>query len=167
MDALYRRLKENLRRLEQCLISTHLMSLLQKQSVKTHASQLWRFIICGGLGSVLDLSSQSVFIEFGHIDPYVASICSSIVGATFVFFLNKFFTFKNREHKTGSQAFKFMMVYGVSLVSNIAITSTLLWLGVFYTLAKIIAIGCGAIWNYALSHGFVFKKKEDIDVVVA
>lgn len=62
---------------------------------------------------------------------------------------------------------KFIMVYGVSLVTNILISNFLLWLGVYYIFAKVGAIAIGAFWNYALSHGFVFKKGEEIDVVVA
>lgn len=159
------------------MLSSIAMSLLAKSTVKTHMSQLWRFAICGGTGFIIDLSSLTLFVEVLGVDPRIAVIFSSIVGATFVFFANKFFTFKNREHKTGSQALKFMLVYGIAIVGNAVIANALLWVGAQYfpTLwpelqylpAKIIAVGIGAVWNYALSHGFVFKKKEDINVVVA
>lgn len=115
---------------------------------------------------MLDLSSAALFVEVVGIDPRFAVILSSLVGGTFVFFANKFFTFKNREHKTGRQAIKFLMVYGVSFTSNIAIANALIWLEVHYLIAKVVAVAIGAVWNYALSHGFVFKKKEDVDVVV-
>jgi putative flippase GtrA len=134
--------------------------------LRRHFSQLWRFGICGGAGFALDLGSLTLFVEWLGVDPRIAVILSSIVGGTFVFFANKFFTFKNREHKTGRQAFKFLMVYGVSFLSNIAIANAVIWLGGHYILAKIVAVGIGAVWNYALSHGFVFKKKEQVDVVV-
>ena len=139
---------------------------MHRSTLKTHASQLWRFIVCGGIGSVLDLTSLTVMVQYADVDPRIAVVLSSCIGATFVFFANKFFTFNNREHRTGSQALKFLMVYGVSLISNIAISNLLLWIGLHYLIAKIGAIGIGAMWNYALSHGFVFKKKEEIDVVV-
>jgi putative flippase GtrA len=135
--------------------------------LQRHFSQLWRFAICGGTGFVLDLASLSLFVELLNIDPRIAVILSSLVGATFVFFANKFFTFKNRERKTGSQALKFALVYGVAIVSNALIANLLLWLGVQYLIAKVVAVGVGAVWNYALSHGFIFKKNEDVDVVVA
>lgn len=142
------------------------MSLLHSSTVHKHFSQLWRFVICGGSGFALDLGSLTLFVEYAKIDPRIAVILSSVVGATFVFFANKFFTFKNRERKTGSQVMKFILVYGVSIIGNSLIANALLLIGLNYLFAKIIAVGIGALWNYALSHGFVFKKKEDIDVVV-
>lgn len=144
-----------------------MFNIYQQQWLSKHFSQLWRFAICGGSGFLLDIGSLSLFVEYLHVDPRIAVILSSVVGATFVFFANKFFTFNNREHKTGSQAFKFFMVYGVSIIGNAIIANLVLLLGAPYLIAKVVAVGIGAIWNYALSHGFVFKKKEDIDVVIA
>jgi len=142
------------------------MSLLSLPSVKNHASQLWRFIVCGGFGSILDLGSLTLFVQYAGIDQRIAVIFSSIVGASFVFVANKFFTFNNCERKTGSQALKFILVYGVSFIANILISNLLIAVGLHFLIAKVGAIGFGAFWNYALSHGFIFKKKEDIDVVI-
>lgn len=143
------------------------MSLLSIQSARTHVSQIWKFIICGGLGFACDVGSLTVFVENFLIDERIAVVLSSLVGATFVFFANKFFTFKNREKAYGNQLAKFGLVYGVSIVSNALISNALLWLGAHYLLSKIIAVGVGAMWNYALSHGFIFKKHEQVDVVIS
>ncbi len=125
-----------------------------------------KFIVCGGIGALLDFSSLSFFVQVANVDPRVAVILSSCVGAAFVFVANKFFTFRNRETSYGNQIFKFVMVYGVSIISNAIISNLLLAIGVHYLLAKFLAIGVGAVWNYALSHGFIFKKKEEIDVAI-
>lgn len=140
--------------------------LLNHPFLKTHGNQLWKFIICGGTGFVLDMGSLNAMVEYGNVNAHIAGILSSFVGATFVFFVNKFFTFKNRE-KAGSQVMKFVLVYGVSIVGNAAIYNLLLWIGLPYLWSKVVAIGIGAVWNYALSHGFIFKKNEQVDVVVA
>lgn len=134
--------------------------------LRKHFSQGLKFAVCGGIGFTLDLSSLTLFVEYAGIDPRIAVVCSSVVGAIFVFIANKFFTFQNKEKKYGSQVLKFALVYGVSLVSNVAISNLMLWLGLHYVLAKIVAVGVGALWNYALSHGFVFKKKEEVDVAI-
>ena len=126
------------------------MLLLKHHKIRTHISQLWRFAVCGGSGFVIDLSSLTLFVEVMHVDPRIAVIFSSTVGATFVFFANKFFTFKNRERKTGQQAFKFMLVYGVAIAANAAIANLLILFGIQYLIAKVIAVGFGAVWNYAL-----------------
>lgn len=143
-----------------------MFAFLKRRSVRTHASQLWKFVICGGIGFTLDLSSLSLFIYWLNVDPRIAVILSSFVGAAFVFVANKFFTFRNRETRYGSQAFKFILVYGVSILSNAVISNVLIYVGMHPLLAKIVAIGVGAMWNYALSHGFVFKKNEPAEVVV-
>jgi len=140
--------------------------LLNHQRIRTHASQLWKFVICGGIGFTLDLLSLALFVEQLNINENIALILSSFVGATFVFIANKFFTFRNREKSYGSQALKFFIVYGVSIMANAAVSNVLLWFGLHYLLAKIIAVGIGALWNYALSHGFIFKKKEQVDVAI-
>ena len=113
-----------------------------------------------------DLTSLTFFVETFQIDERIAVILSSLVGATFVFFANKFFTFRNREKSYGNQLVKFGIVYGVSIASNALISNALLWIGVHYLPAKIAAVGVGAAWNYALSHGFIFKKKEQVDVAI-
>lgn len=144
-----------------------MFSLLQHKALRMHVSQLWRFIVCGGMGSVLDLGSLYVFVQYAQIDDRLAVILSSCVGAAFVFVANKFFTFRNREKSYGNQAIKFALVYGVSIIANALIANLLLWLGLYYILAKLGAIAIGAVWNYALSHGFVFKNIKDEEVVVA
>jgi putative flippase GtrA len=168
MDAVFRRIGEDVPLLERNVIHSLMSALLSHRSVRTHASQLWKFIICGGIGFVLDLSSLTFFVEYLDIVENVAVVLSSLVGATFAFIANKFFTFRNREKSYGNQALKFALVYGISIVANGLISNALLWVGLHYILAKIIAVGIGALWNYALSHGFVFKKhSEQGDVVIS
>ena len=58
------------------------------------------------------------------------------------------------------------MVYGVAIVLNVLLSNALYWWGLHYFLAKIVAIGVIAVWNYSLSHGFIFKKKDRVEKVV-
>lgn len=143
-----------------------LIDLPGKHLFRTHASQLWRFAVCGGTGFVLDMLSLGLIVEYLHVDERIAVILSSFVGASFVFVANKFFTFRNRERRYGNQVLKFILVYGVSIALNAFISNVLLWFGMHYLLAKFIAVGIGAVWNYLLSHGFVFRKNEHIDVAI-
>lgn len=139
---------------------------LTHRRLRRHADQIWRFLICGGTGFVLDMSSLALFVEVAGIDARIAVVLSSCIGALFVFLANKFFTFRNRE-PAGRQFLRFVVVYGVSIVFNALISNLLLWLGVQYLLAKMIAIGIGIIWNYALSHGFIFRRGKEVDVVIS
>src|SRR5690606_21220523 len=67
------------------------MSLLTHRCLRTHASQMWKFAVCGGMGFVLDFASLTLFVEVLEMDARIAVILSSVVGASFVFVANKFF----------------------------------------------------------------------------
>ncbi len=140
--------------------------LSSNRHLQTHAPQLVKFAVCGGLGSVIDLGSLTLFVEYFAMESRVAVIPSTLLAVTFVFLTNKYFTFKNKEKNYASQVVKFALVYGVAVLSNVAISAGLITIGVHYLLSKVIAIAIGAVWNYSLSHGFVFRKGETIDAVV-
>jgi putative flippase GtrA len=134
--------------------------------VRKHVSQGLKFAICGGIGASIDLGSLTLFVEYGGIDPGIAFIPSVLLAVIFVFLANKHFTFRNHEKNYGRQAFKFALVYGTAIVFNLSVSWALLWLGLHYLIAKTAAIGIGAVWNYSLSHGFVFKKHERVEAAV-
>jgi len=142
------------------------MRLLQHPNVRTHLSQGMKFIVAGGIGSTIDLLSLRFLVEAAGVDPRVGFFLSSAFGASFVFVINKFVTFQNHDRKIGHQLFKFAMVYGVAIVLNVLLSNALYWWGLHYFLAKIVAIGVIAVWNYSLSHGFIFKKKDRVEKVV-
>ncbi len=133
-------------------------TLIEHPRFKTHFSQGWKFIIVGGTGAMIDLGTQALMVNAG-MSRYVATVLSTLLSVTVVFILNKFFTFKSRG-KVEQEGKRFAFVYGVSITTNILITSFLIWFGVHYTISKMIAIGCGVIWNYAMSHKFVFSQKK-------
>ena len=134
--------------------------------VRTHLSQGMKFIVAGGIGSAVDLTSLTVFVEYFLVDPRLAFVFSSCLGASIVFVINKFVTFGNYERSVGRQVFKFAMVYGVAIGLNAVLSNALFWVGIPYLVAKFIAIGIIAVWNYALSHGFIFRKKDHIEPAV-
>lgn len=152
-------------------------SLFHHRLVRKHFSQLWRFAVCGGIGASIDIGSLTLFVEYFHIPSRIAFLPSSLLAVTFVFLANKYFTFANHEKQYANQLLKFALVYGLAFALNLTITYGLFWVGMrmflgplreihIAILSKVLAIGFGAIWNYVLSHGFVFKKSEPIDIVV-
>lgn len=140
-------------------------AFLRHPFVRRHLSQSLRFAVCGGIGSLIDLTTLHGLLTYG-VSARIAVIPSTLLAVIFVFLSNKFFTFRNRDSHVGHQMLKFALVYGVAVLSNILISIALITIGLNPFLAKIIAIAIGAIWNYSLSHGFVFRKKEEVDAVV-
>lgn len=130
-----------------------------------HVPQLLRFAVTGGAGTVIDLGSLRLLVEVFSVHQYVASALSSLLGMTFVFFVNKQFTFRNRERRYAAQALKFYSVYGISYVLNVLLSWLLMWFGIHYQIAKFIAIGVLALLNYVASHTFIFRKRDPQVVV--
>lgn len=132
--------------------------LLSHPTVRTHAPQLVKFALSGGIGSIIDLGTLTLLTHVLAVPEEAAFLASSLVGATCVFVINKVFTFKNADRRIGLQLLKFYTVYGPAIVANFFLSSFLFWFGLPAVLAKIVAIGTIAVANYLLSHHFVFKK---------
>lgn len=138
------------------------------ESLRRHLPQIIKFCVSGGLGACIDLGTSSILhTQFGVAVP-VAYICSTLLSVTFVFFVNKYITFRMGGHKMGNQLTKFAVVYAAAIILNFAISTGLYSMGVEFRIAKAIAIGIGAVINYVLSHSFVFKKseREEIERIV-
>lgn len=140
--------------------------ILHHPVVRKHVSQGLKFGICGGIGASIDLGWLTILVEIFGVDPHVGYVFSTFLAVSVVFLGNKFFTFRNHEKKYLHQAMKFALVYGCSVIFNISLSSLFFLGGMHYVLAKIFAIGIIALWNYFLSHGFIFKKDEEIDVAI-
>ena len=89
-----------------------------------HSRQGMRFILCGGTGAVIDLSTLTFLVRSGF-NEHAASAVSSLLSVLFIFLANKYFTFRNKERKHAVQALKFALVYGLAYVFNVSVTSFL------------------------------------------
>lgn len=143
--------------------------IINHPSVRRHAQQGAKFIVAGLLGATIDFSVLAFEVEYFGIDPHIAYIPSGLAAVVFVFFFNKYVTFRSRESH-GRQGLRFAMVYSAAFVLNYLLASGLYYLmtTIFasgsqladkaYLLAKAGAIGIVAVWNYCWSHAFVFKR---------
>jgi putative flippase GtrA len=129
--------------------------------VKRHAKQGWKFLICGATGALVDLGTLTLLVEHLHVEPHFAFAFSTVLASSVVFLLNKSFTFRERGGSASEQAKKFAMVYGTSIIMNYLLSLGFYQIGIQYIIARCLAIGVGLIWNYSMSHGFVFRKTEE------
>jgi putative flippase GtrA len=146
--------------------------------VRLHATQGMKFITCGLIGATIEFSILKLLIGHYGISPFIVYIPSALIPAVFVFFFNKYITFRSIG-RTASQTKRFLMVYVVAFCANYALSSFLYsvgsilflgdeYLGVILTdarvayLAKALAIGVTAVFNYALSHMFIFRSESDL-----
>jgi len=117
-----------------------------------------KFGITGGIAAMIDLGGLQIMVRYLSVPEEAAVVLSSLISVIFVFVFNKFFTFRDKSSRYASQIIKFALVYGFAIVLNGFISNIFLWLGFHYLIAKIFAIGIGAIINFVLSHVFVFRQ---------
>ncbi len=128
---------------------------------KRHAQQGWKFLVCGAVGACVDLGTLTVLVEYLTVEPHFAFLFSTVLASSVVFLLNKSFTFRERGGNAALQAKKFAMVYGTSILMNYLLSLAFYKIGVQYVIARCLAIGIGLVWNYSMSHGFVFRTTEN------
>jgi putative flippase GtrA len=121
-----------------------------------HLTQGAKFAVCGVIGMMVDLGTLGLLVESFGISRYYASFISTGIAICFVFLGNKYLTFKSGGGNTKGELLRFLLVYCIAFFLNGSITSALIYVGVYYIAAKIIAIAIGALWNYVLLHFFVF-----------
>jgi putative flippase GtrA len=129
--------------------------------------ELSHFVVFGLLGTLIDFCVYS----FGHhyLSFSMAKTLSFISGSVAVYFLNKFFTFKQKQH-CPKEMTRFMVFYTTTLLVNVSINSLcLLLIRVFLPLiwnahqtfaiimAFICATGVTTILNFIGQKFWVFK----------
>jgi putative flippase GtrA len=135
------------------------MRLLRHPMLRSHGPKFLKFAVVGSIGAIVDIGGLRLLVVNAGMSPYTAPMLSVIASTAVVFTLNKFFTFRS-SGKAGCELMRFAVVYGIAIVSNAGITAFLIWAGVQYLIAKCLAIGVGILWNYGMSHAFVFKKAD-------
>jgi dolichol-phosphate mannosyltransferase len=136
---------------------------IRSKSMYVHATQVVKFIISGICGTFIDLGILMALVRATDMSPDLAFVPSTLVAATFVFLFNKFITFGRHEHSALTQVWRFAIIYIAAILLNIGIAMGLHRLGIHYVLAKALAIGIVAIWNYILSHSFIFAATADTE----
>ncbi len=140
-------------------------SLIQK-----HGAKFLRFAVCGGLGACIDFGILRFSVHTLLWPEEYALIASTGFAMIFVFFANRFFTFKATSGHAGGQALKFFLVYLFAAVLNYCLSLGLIFIGVQYLLAKAIAIGCIMFLNYFCLNRFVFSvlgAQADDEIITA
>ncbi len=123
-----------------------------------------KFAITGGIAAVIDLGGLQIMVRYMGVSEEVAVILSSLISVIFVFIFNKIFTFRDGSTRYASQITKFALVYGFAIILNGAVSNFFLWLGFHYLIAKVFAIGIGAVINFVLSNMFVFRQHPVIPI---
>lgn len=109
--------------------------------------------------TIIDVSLLFAFTEFLNINYLISATCSYCTGTIIAYFLQKKYTFKNKNKKILLQFYVFAIISIVGLFINLFVLKILVdYANMWYLFAKVFAIILGFIWNYTANKNITFKK---------
>ena len=149
--------------------------LFSHPRLRHHAKQGGAFIISGLCGVVIEFTALRILVGHYGITPFIAYAPSKMLPILFVFFFNKYVTFRAASGDSVQHVKRFVLVYSMAFILSYLLASALYSLGLHMFrgltifslpitdariayLANASAIALMAIVNYVLSQKFIFKK---------
>jgi dolichol-phosphate mannosyltransferase len=146
--------------LREIMESARAILRLRSRTLDLHLSQFLKFGTVGVSAALLDLSLLTVAVEVLKLPLLSAIILADGITVTYVFLLNKWWTFRDERPRYVSQYVSFLLVYASSFLLGVSLTWILaVVVGLWYVLAKILAIPLCAVWNYCWLHFRVFSRR--------
>ncbi|HVM58737.1 MAG TPA: GtrA family protein, partial [Candidatus Paceibacterota bacterium] len=117
------------------------------QETRAH---IGRFLLIGGLGAVLNVSTLYALTEYAGLWYLASEIIAFVFAVSVTFFLQKFWTF--RDHRRARIAHQSAWFFGVNLC-NLALNAMILYafvdgLGVWYVFAQIVTSALIALESF-------------------
>lgn len=126
-----------------------------------------RFLIVGGIATIID---YIVYMRLsGLLDISAAKVSSMLVASVFSYYLNKRWTFENKDRTN----WKYLSKYYIAFFINVAVNTFSNRITYYFcvdriefselvgkTVAFVIATGAAMIVNFLLQHFWVFNKKK-------
>lgn len=121
--------------------------------------QFIRYFATGVSAVVLDIATLYILKEYFGMRPLMAVVINQIFLLNFVFFMNKYWSFK-AQGTTAVQAVKFLCVACL----NYSVAVAWMWffnerVGINYLIARIMNIAVAVAWNFLLYRYFVYRAK--------
>lgn len=136
--------------------------------------KFWKFIAVGILNTIIGEGLKFLLFNLSPIGTWASSIIGMVVGSVVSYFLNKYFTFKNKE-KGWKPVIRFALniaicfslanLIALPLVENFCIANSITMFGwevkVFAGNAALLASSCLFVaFNYIGQRFFAFKDKK-------
>ncbi len=119
-----------------------------------------RFVIVGGIAAVVDVATLRLLHGELGVELLIATALAYLVSGIPSFLLNRHWAFVGgADGVVHQQAGRFLLSIGVNLGATLLIVGGLSWLGVYYLLAKVIAIAINAIGNFFAYRHWVFTAR--------
>lgn len=141
--------------------------------------QTFRYIVCGGTNTFLDiliyfisynfiLHKQVVFLGFIAVKPHImAFIMSFIISFPTGFYLNRNVVFTGSTLRGRVQLFRYLLLVVICVILNYVFIKLFVeQFNIFPTVAKILTTVIVVSFSYVTQRYFTFKKSESVGNVL-
>lgn len=126
----------------------------------------WKFVLVGIINTVVGTTVMFVAYNVFHLSYWISSASNYVVGSIVSYFLNKYFTFQNKE-KSARQIVMFIVNITICYLLAYGLAKPIVsWLlnsqskSVQDNLSMLFGMGAFVVFNYLGQRVFVFKKRE-------
>lgn len=124
-------------------------------------SQVGRFVLVGGTGSLLLLGETYVLTEYLRLWYFWAFLISAVCNWTFLFFSHAFFTFDSRTKLGATKYAVFVGIYCTALLANATIVYFLTSIGgSHYLISILVGTAVSTVITFTLSRTYVYAQED-------
>jgi putative flippase GtrA len=134
--------------------------------VRTMLPELCKFLVVGGLGTVIDLGGAGLLHSKYHVEPLAAKAISVTLATIFTYLGSRFWTFKARENQAvHREAVLFFVLNVVGLLIAEAVIGLVTYVmglrgPLAYNAASFVGTGLGTIFRFWAYRKWVFLPPE-------
>ena len=140
----------------------YLLLLLDKIVGRWVPPRFVLFMGIGGLGVFVHMAVLTLLLKAAGLAFVLAQSAATVVAMTFNFFLNNLLTYRDKQIKGFWPLLRgllsFYLVCAIGAVSNVGIANFMFAHSYSWYLSGIAGIVIGAVWNYAASSVFTWRK---------
>lgn len=121
--------------------------------------QFVKFSVVGTVNTFVSTFVYTLATRPFGLDPLIGNAIAFAAAVTLSFFLNKFWTFSNRERRYVWQYSRFFTVSGIGfLISESVIVLLHTILGIHDFIAFFTAVAVGLLWNFNANRSWTFPQ---------
>jgi putative flippase GtrA len=140
---------------EDAKLARHSTSRSTRRWLARHSAP--RFVIVGCVGAVLDVGLLRLCFGSLGMPLLLATAVAYVGSAGPVFVVNRQWSFgPGSGGPVHRQVLRYLSLTVANLLSTVALVGVLHWIGVFYLLAKVVAIAVNAVANFFAYERWVF-----------
>jgi dolichol-phosphate mannosyltransferase len=149
-------------KLDSAVTLDYLMLVLDKLVGRFVPIRFVMFGFVGGLGVIVHMALLALLFEVMQVGFVASQVVAAVAAMTFNFFTNNAFTYRDKRLKGAWQIITglltFYAVCTIGALSNVGVAAFLFQHENSWWVAGLAGILVGAVWNYAVSSIFTWRK---------